>query len=233
MMNAATKEKIFDLILADALKESLKKDFERVDKLTEAETHEFSPEFERKVRKIINSVGRKENLKKIKRTALKSIAPIAIIFSIISGSLLVQPEVFASVQNVFRKVFDRYDKYEYFGNELTDESFDDSLRLGYVPDGYYLSEGKYTPISVALIYTDNTNKINFEYEIADGLTSYYDNENSSYYNFYLNRIDYHYYESNNNDFGNTLVWYENGCEFSIYAHLSKKELVKIAENLEK
>lgn len=30
-MNATTKEKIFDLILADGLKESLKKDFEKID----------------------------------------------------------------------------------------------------------------------------------------------------------------------------------------------------------
>ncbi len=232
-MNAVTKEKIFDLILADALKESLKKDFERVDKLTEAETHEFSPEFERKVRKIINSVGRKENLKKIKHFAVKSIAPIAVIFSIISGSLLVQPEVFASVQNVFRSVFDKYDKYEYVGEELTFENFDNSFRLGYVPDGYYLSEGSYSRMSVRLTYKNEDKDIKFKYGIAESLSANYDNEHNSYDKFYSNGIEYHYYESNDSDFYSTLIWYDSGYDFSILAHLSKDELVKIAENLEK
>lgn len=233
MMNAATKEKIFDLILADALKESLKKDFERIDKLTAAETHEFSPEFERKVRKLINSVGRKENLKKIKHIAVKSIAPIAVIFSILSGSLLVQPEVFASVQNVFRSVFDKYDKYEYVGDELTIDNFDNNIRLGYVPEGYDLSDGKYSPAYVMLTYTNQIEKIQFKYAIADGLVSYYDNEHNSYNTFKYNDIEYYYYKSNDKDFADILVWYENGYSFSILAHLPKEELVKIAENLEK
>lgn len=59
-------------------------------------------------------------------------------FNLISGSLLVQPEVFASVQNLFRKVFDKYDKYN--GDKLTVDNFDDNIRLGYVTDGFYLSE---------------------------------------------------------------------------------------------
>ena len=59
-------------------------------------------------------------------------------FNLISGSLLVLPEVFASVQNLFRKVFDKYDKYN--GDKLTVDNFDDNIRLGYVTDGFYLSE---------------------------------------------------------------------------------------------
>lgn len=96
------------------------------------------------MKKLIYSIGRKENLKKIKRIVVKSIAPIAIIFSMLSGSLLVQPEVFTSVQNVFKSVFDKYDKYEYAENELSIENFDNGFRLGYVPEGYYLSEGNYS-----------------------------------------------------------------------------------------
>jgi len=49
-------------------------------------------------------------------------------FNLISGSLLVQPEVFASVQNLFRKVFDKYDRYN--GDKLTVDNFDDNIRLG-------------------------------------------------------------------------------------------------------
>ncbi len=100
------------------------------------------PEFEKKMRKLINSVGRKERMKKIKRIAVKSAAPIVVMFNLVSGSLLVQPEVLASVQNLFRKVFDKYDKYN--GDKLTVDNFDDNIRLGYVPDGFYLSEWNFS-----------------------------------------------------------------------------------------
>ena len=232
-MNAATKEKIFDLILADALKESMKKEFEEIDKLTAEETHEFSPQFEKKMRKLINSIGRKDRIKKFKRFAAKSVVVLSIVFTLIFGGLLTQPEVFASVQNVFRSVFDKYDKYEYVGEEVTFDNFNDGIRLEYVPDGYCLSEGLYSSFNVTLFYTNNTDEITFEYAIANGLVSYYDNEHNSYETINLNGIEYQYYESSDVDFDNKLIWYENGYMFGIYAHFPKEELVKIAENLKK
>jgi len=154
-------------------------------------------------------------------------------FSLLFGGLLTQPEVYAAVQNVFRSVFDKYDKYEYIGEEVTFDNFDDGIRLGYVPDGYCLSEGDYSPFDVTLFYKNETDKIIFEYGIANGLVSYYDNEHNSYEAFNLNGIEYQYYKSNDVDFDNKLIWYEDGYVFGIYAHLSKDELVKIAENIEK
>ncbi len=232
-MNAATKEKIFDLILTDALKESMKIEFEEIDKLTAEETHEFSPQFEKKMRKLINSIGRKDRIKKFKRFAAKSVVVLSIVFTLIFGGLLTQPEVFASVQNVFRSVFDTHDRYDYVGEELTTENFDNNIRLGYVPDGYNLSEGFYTSINVALYYKNETDDITFEYGIADFISTSFDNEHSSYSSFYYNDVEYHYYESNDNDFKSRLVWYKDGYIFGVYAHLSKEELVKIAENIKK
>ncbi len=43
----------------------------------------------------------------------------------------------------------------------------------------------------------------------------------------------HCYKSNDKHFYDILVWYKDGYAFSIFAHLSKDELVKIAENIEK
>lgn len=65
------------------------------------------------------------------------------------------------------------------------------------------------------------------------MTAYYDNEHSSSSTFYHNGTEYYYYESKDKDFYSTILWYENGYSFSIFAHLSKEEIIKIAENLEK
>ena len=234
MMNMAVKNKIFDLVLTEALKEYMDIELQEVDELVAKEPPcEFSTEFEKKMRKTINSVGRKDRIKKYARNYVKAVVSFAAVFGIFFGVLLTQPSVFAAVQNVFRSVFDKYDKYEFVGEELTFDNFDNSFRFGYVPEGYYLSEGHYSLFNVVLFYKNETNEIKFEYGIADGLVSYYDNEHNSYYEFEHNGIDYHYYESNDKDFNNKLIWYEDGYVFGIYAHLPKDELIKIAENIEK
>lgn len=232
-MNVATKNKIFDLILADALEECLDEELKKYDEIKLDKPHEFSPQYKKKMRKIINSVGRKDRIKKHKRIAVRSVISIAAAFGIIFGVLLTQPEVYAAVQNVIRNVFDKYDKYEYVGKELTVENFDDSFRLGYVPEGYNLSLGNYSPVYISLTYTNENDKISFRYGIADALTASYDNEHNSFETFSVDRIEYYYYKSNDEDFYSTLSWYESGYVFVINAHLSKDELVKIAENIEK
>ncbi len=232
-MNMEYRNKLFDFVMTEALKEYMEIELKEVDEIVAKEPpHEFSPQFEKKMRKLINSIGRKDRIKQFKHVAVKAAVSVAVMGSLIFGGLLTQPEVFAAVQNVFRSVFDKYDKYEYVGDELTVDNFDDSFRLGYVPDGYYLSEGIYSPIDVTLIYKNKTDEIIFEYGIANFISTSYDNEHSSYSTFYSNSIEYYYYESNDVDFDDKLIWYTDGYVFGIYAHLPKVELVKIAENLE-
>ncbi len=233
MMNMTYKNKLFDFVLTEALKEYMETELKEVDALVIEEPHEFSPQFEKKVRKLINSIGAKDRIKNCKHIAARIAVSLAIMFSLLFGSLLTQPEVYAAVQNVFRSVFDKYDKYEYIGEEVTSENFDNSIRLGYIPDGYRLSEGFYSSMGVTLFYKNKTDQIIFEYGIADFSTTSYDNEHNSYSSFYFNDVEYHYYESNDKDFNNKLIWYKDGYAFGIYAHLSKDELVKIAENIEK
>lgn len=233
-MNEAAKNKIFDIVLAEALKECMDDELEEVDRIVADEKYEFSPKFDRDMKKFINSIGRKDRIKKYARGCVKAVVSLAAVFGIFFGVLLTQPSVFAAVQNVFRSVFDKYDKYEFSSNgELTVENFDDSFRLGYVPEGYYLSLGNYSPVYISLTYTNENDKIYFIYAIADGLTSYYDNEHNTYYEFEYNGTEYHYYESNDSDFYDTLLWYDRGYSFSILAFLPKDELIKMAESIEK
>ncbi len=233
-MNTVSKNKIFDIILADALREIMDSELENI---TEAEPHVFPDEFEKIMKGTANSVGRKKRIKKYAHMGAKAVITATAIFGILFGGLLTRPEVYASVQNVIRGVFDKYDKYEFDGGELTVESFDDSFRLGYVPDGYYLSEGHYSPIGVLLKYThgfdENSNEIFFDYGIADASSIYLDNEHHTYEEFTINGIEYNFYESTDKDFMSNLLWYEDGYVFIIYAHLPKDEFVKIAENIEK
>ncbi len=232
-MNAAIKKQIFDIVLKEALRDSMEKEFKKIDEMVIDEPYEFSSEFEKKMKKLINSIGRKDRIKKFKHIAVRTIVSAAAVFGVIFGGLLTQPEVYAAVQHVFRSVFDTHDKYEFVSDELTIDNFNNNIRLGYVPEGYYLSEGFYTTINVSLCYKNETDDITFEYGISNFISTSYDNDHNSYSSFYNNDIEYHYYESSDDDFTNKLIWYKDGYFFGIYAHLSKDELVKIAENLEK
>ncbi len=231
-MNSETNEKIFDLVLADALMDSLDIELQEIDENHEYEDYKPSDEFDRKIKKIRNSIGRKDRIKKCTQICAKAVITAAAVMGVFFGGLLTQPAVYAAVQNVIRTTFDKYDKYEFTGDELTVDEFNNNIRLGYVPDGYDLSEGFYSPAFVSLTYLDiDKNKIMFDYSIASATSINYDNEHNSYGNFIINGIEYHYYESNDKDFYDILVWYKDGYAFSILAHLSKDELVKIAENI--
>lgn len=230
-MNNKYNEKIFDLLIADALIEKWDAELQELSENNEYDKHKFSDEFEKKVRKIRNSIGRKDRIKIGTQICMKFVITVATIMGVIFGGLLTQPPVYAAVQNVIRTIFDEYDKYDYIDDELTVENFNNNIRLVYVPEGYNLKNGYYSKVNVTLIYENELNEIIFNYSIANGTSSNYDNEHNSYSAFTINGIEYHYYESNDNDFYDTLVWYKNGYCFSILAQLPKEKLVEIAENV--
>lgn len=233
MISAASKEKVFDIILADALRECMESELKDVDNLAKGDPHKFPLDFERKMIRLKNSIGRKDRIKKCTNMCLKIAMTASAVFGIIFGGLLTQPEVYAAVQNVIRSTFDKFDKYEYIGEELSIEDFDNSFSLGYIPNGYSFTEGYITPISVILIYSNEDDEINFKYRIANDTVSNYDNEHNFFSEYIIDDMTFYYYENSDGSSYNTLLWYDDGYSFSILAHLSKDELVKIAENLKK
>lgn len=232
MSSHRSNEKIFDLIISDALADVWDTELAKIDNSEKIVSHKFSDEFDRKIMKIKNSIGRKDQIRNMFIISIRLLVTTAAFMGVVFGGLLTQPAVYAAVKNVIITVFDKYDRFEYSGEDLTIDNFNSNIRLGYVPEGYYLSFGNYSPVYVMLTYTNENEEILFDYSIADGSNAIYDNEHSVYSSFSSNGIEYHYYESKDDDFPNIIVWYDNGYAFSISAHLSCEELVNIAENVE-
>lgn len=230
-MNNESKNKIFDVLLTEALKEYMDIELNQINALAQSECCEFSDKFERKVHRIGNSIGRADRIKAFGKVVFRTVVSAAIAFGIVFGMLLTQPEVYAAVQKTIRTVFGEYDKIEYVNETADDTVINDSIRLGYVPEGYYLSEGKYTPLDVDLTYTNGVDKIRFEYGITDSAIARIDNENSEHEQFTANGIEYHYYNSLVAESYNAITWSENGYSFIVFAHFPKEILVKMAENL--
>ena len=233
MINQRTNNKIFDLLIADALADVWDMEFAKYDDNDSAEEYQFSDEFERNIRKIRNSIGRKERMKNAGRFSLKFFVTIATIMGIAFGGLLTQPTVFASVQNVFRNILSDHDEYTFSGEQQESSSFDQNKRLGYIPDGYELRMVFYAKDNIFTTYeTDDGEHIEFDYGFAENSSIMIDNERNNYYELEYDNVTYHYYEAlDPEDDYNTLIWYSDGYRFSIVGHLSKDELIKVAENI--
>ncbi|MCH5192784.1 MAG: DUF4367 domain-containing protein [Oscillospiraceae bacterium] len=233
MTNQMTNNKIFDLIMADALADVWDMEFAKFDDGDTAEEFQVSDEFERNIRKIRNSIGRKERMKNAGRFSLKFFVTIATIMGVAFGGLLTQPTVYAAVQNVFRSIFSDHDKYTFSGEQQEDFTFDQNKRLGYIPDGYELRMVFYAENTIFTTYESIDEKnIEFDYGLANNSSISVDNERNTYYELNYNNVTYHYYEALNQEADyNTLIWYSDGYCFSIVGHLSKDEIIKAAENI--
>ena len=113
-------------------------------------------------------------------------------------------------------------------NEASGYSYsDENITLGYVPDGmelvsnqigiknkiYYFSDGKY--------YFDILiGSINAQYS--------FDTENGTYENLEINNMEAFFIST---DLTNTLVWTDTEVVYSISSNLSKYEMIRIAENV--
>ncbi len=110
-MNKELKEKIFDLVLTEALKESMDRELQRIDEMV-ATMPEYEPsaETERVVKKILKSLGRKDMIRKIKKICVKVVKVLIIVASImgvIFCGLLTQPAVYTAVQDVIQSIFNK------------------------------------------------------------------------------------------------------------------------------
>lgn len=232
MINQQTNEKIFDLLIADALADVWDMELAKYADSGQMEKHKFSDEFERNIRKIRNSIGRKERMKNAGRFSLKFFVTIATIMGIAFGGLLTQPKVYAAVQDVFKTIFSTHDNYTYQGKSNKD-IFDKNKQLGYIPDGYELRTGFYSTYNIFLTYESSDKKyIYFSYGTAEGLSLSVDNENILYSEIVHDDIKYYCYETYDLEYdSNVILWYSDGYYYEIDAQLPLDEILKIAENL--
>lgn len=109
-MKNELKEEIFDEMLKAALEEVMDEKLQEIDKMVaNSPPHEFSPEFERKMQKLINYVGRRDKIRKCKRICVKAIKVfviVAAIMGVVFFVLLTQSAVYTAVQNIIRNIFD-------------------------------------------------------------------------------------------------------------------------------
>ena len=227
-MNNKANNAVFDIMLAEALKESCIRELSALEE--ELPEHEFSSDFDKKVKRLSRSIDRPERIKRVGKTVRKTMLSAAAIMGIVFCVFLTQPSVFASVERVIKNSLPFYDIFMYKG-EADERSFDNGKTLGYVPEGYSLKTVIYNIESVFQVYdgADNS-QIRFRYGTAEHSVITQETEDRKTETFTNGGVVYHYYRSRHNT-KNTLLWYDDNCYYQLDAQLEKDELLKIAKNI--
>ncbi|MBR5089713.1 MAG: DUF4367 domain-containing protein [Ruminiclostridium sp.] len=227
-MNNKANNAVFDVILAEALKENCVRELSKPDE--KLPKHEFSPDFDKKVKRLSLSIDRPERIKHTGKAVRKIMLSAAAAMGIVFCVFLTQPPVFASVERVIKNSLPFYDIFMFKG-EADRQSFDSGKTFGYVPDGYSLRTVIYNTESVFQVYNSaDDSQIRFRYGTADHSVITQETDSRKVETFTRNGMVYHYYGSRHNT-KNTLLWYDDNCYYQLDAQLEKNELLKIAESI--
>ncbi len=225
-LSDSAKERIFDIIVEDMLKESCKQEIEEF--RNDDREHDFPADFDRKVRKIRNSIGRSKAVKTVVKIVTRTAVTAASIMGIIFGGLLTQPNVSASVKDTIDNIFDGHDRIEFNNYAGKIEESSDITGLGYVPEGYVLASSYVTPQNGVIVYKNGDNKLKLEY-YSQNHDMYSNNDYSKYISITQNGQEYFYYSDTDYHDTCTLIWNYNGYSYNLYAKIDVDELIKIAE----
>lgn len=227
-LSDSAKERIFDIIIEDMLKESCKQEIDEFRK--DEREHSFPADFDRKVRKIRNSIGRDKAVKTAVKIVTRTVITAASIMGVIFGGLLTQPNVSASVKDTIGDIFDGNDEFSFSNYAGKAEENGVITGLGYVPEGYELKSSFITPKNGRIEYSLNNQEMIFEY-FSQNHDMYSNNDYSNYISVISNGQEYFYYSDTDYLDTCTLVWNCNGFSYNLYANQSVEELIKIAENI--
>ena len=227
-LSESAKERIFDIIIEDMLKESCTQEIEEF--RNDNREHSFPTDFDRKIRRIRNSIGRNKAVKTAVKIVTRTVITAASIMGIIFGGLLTQPNVSASVKETIGDIFYVHDRMEFNNYADKIEESRGITGLGYVPEGYVLKSSFITPKNGKVEYEFDDSELIFEY-FSQNHDMYSNNDYSNYISIIHNGQEYFYYDDSDNHMTCAIIWNSNGYSYNLYANLSVDELITIAESI--
>ena len=190
----------------------------------------FSPEFERKMKKLIRRTDHP-----IRYWVQKAVACILLVILLGGGSVLaLSTEARAAFVGWVREVYETWFVYNYEG---TDREFpeDNVFYPAWIPDGYYELKRSVSDDKVSIINENGEGYIlSFTYtRNRESVNVYSENQETDVQTAVVGNTPADLYLDQREGNTNTLIWNdeEKGVIFVISAHCSGEELVEIAENI--
>lgn len=194
--------------------------------------HEFSPSFQKKMRRTFRKAKHPIIYKLPKYVACSFLA-----VALGSGTWLT---VDAEARSVFlawvREQYESFVEYRFVGNTPPEHTVTE-YELTWLPEGFSLQKKLDLDGSIYLTYTDDSGgRIIFSYLRGDDTTSLFvasDYAGVQSIQVGTNRADF--YQASQEDAANLLVWFseKENYSFSIMANFSQHTMIKLAEGIKK
>ncbi|MCL2774742.1 MAG: DUF4367 domain-containing protein [Oscillospiraceae bacterium] len=231
MQSSEKDDEIYDALLKVALKEAMRKKMEKLPTCEELEgMYKPSPEYEKKLRKMISRATRKGKITTFKKYFKKTVASAAIVIVILTAVLMT---VEASRNYIFDTIIKWYGQYTYveLGNSGTDVNIN-MPRPKYIPDGFTEVQLNLNGDMKFLIYQNSDGeKIIFEQYSNESFATATDNEQKSFVETDINGNEAALFESTDGDY-NILFWKYNDSVLKLMAKIDTDELIEMAKSVE-
>jgi hypothetical protein len=230
-MTSQEKNKaIFDALLQVAAEDAFQREIDALPSIEELNSiYQPSEQFDRKIKALIRNSYFKNRFKKILRKAIKIAACIAVVFMLLSVTLL---SVKATRNAIFNALIEWREKYAEIRFEDQCKIAESSYMPTYLPEGYELHSSNTIGNSLMIIYMNEAgHRIIFEQKPTDSGTALIDNENTDFSEIELGGKTAYLFNVNDENEMRVLIWQSNGYVFQLTSQLSPDEMVKIGASI--
>lgn len=232
-IDSKLNDSIFDAMLKVACEEVMDSKIKEWDE-DDGEEHEFSPEFERKMKKLMQSQTRKANAVKAKRALSRA---AIIILAIMAAGFTVTMSAEALRVQFFNTITDFAEEYIGFSfRSQTEQPVDTGgvIYPSYVPEGFQIDDVHIsTNISTVTYINGIGEHILFkQYSMSEGMNVQIDGENiESSYIIYIDEIPVQVYEGREVEDSNYIVWDDGYTFFQFSGTVIPEELLEMAKSI--
>ena len=226
-----TSDAVFEALFRQAVIDSFYEDLGSLppDEIL-AKQYTFSPAHEMRMEKLFEKEALLERLRTAAKWGRRVAAVITIVATVLFGSLMLVPQVRATVVQTF---IEWYEKFTMFTSDSS-ETEKTNLEPQYIPAGFVEIVREEMAMMTAIIYLseDEGTLIKFQSALSSGVTSV-DNEMVEYSVLTIYGIEYHVFTSTEADDENSIVWDKHDQRYAIISTISTDELIKMAISVEK
>ena len=227
-------DKLFDTILDYAFKESERHEMASLPTKEELdEMYNFSPHFEKKMKKTIHSEKMRVFRKKTFKYSVRSAACICILLGLSFMALINVKAVNQAIKVTLMKWFETNTTITVKDSNQINYS-QKIWEAEYIPEGYIKDDELITDAGSSIIYRDQKHeKITLNYaRLENGNSISLDNEHTNGLKIINDGIsEYYLLLSNAEGYASYLTWTMDGYRFTLSGKVSEEELLKIAKNI--
>lgn len=225
--NEKLQEAINEAVLQAAFTEAAEQELAELEAM-DIEVPQPTEKQRKEVEKAMRDTCRKE--KRGTSRVWRAVAMFAIFFCVAASIIMIQPTVRASVWDFIVSVYEKYLSFD-FDEEETNANFEfGEHTITYIPNGYIGGDVQNTPLKSKITFTNPEEAFSITVFPTAISSLNVDREQGTTESLRIN--DYsgyivQYEETEQKE----LIWGDDTYTFIIRGSLSKKEMIKIAENI--